>query len=185
MNCIGEDPALQARLNPLGESSEVAYALKLIVWKFDLEMLLDARQEIERLQAVNTKLLEKIIVGAQLLTRDFEVLGSQAQNFLGCSLKRAHFPLSCHNSQSSDSGLKLPCSGVAAECLLFPWPNGGAHRALRTKPAGSSEQSLGGTKEPGQAYRGVGRFSALLKNDIINARCGDLQSVVQSASGNP
>jgi hypothetical protein len=35
------------------------------------------------------------------------------------------------------------------------------------------------------AYRGVGRYSALLKNDIINARCGDLQSVVQSAGGNP
>jgi hypothetical protein len=59
-------------------------------------MLLDARQEIERLEAIDPQLLEKIVVGSQLFYRDLEMVGSQAKDFSGCSLECAHALLSCH-----------------------------------------------------------------------------------------
>ena len=49
-------------MDALGESAEVADALKFVVGQLDMEMLLDARQQIERLQAVDAELLEEIVV---------------------------------------------------------------------------------------------------------------------------
>ena len=56
------DRASKARLDALGERAEIADALKFVVGQLDAEMLLDAREQVERLQAVDAELLEEIVV---------------------------------------------------------------------------------------------------------------------------
>jgi len=60
-------------LNPLGEGAEIGYALEFVVGELDLEMLLDAGQQVEGLEAVDAELLEEIVVGGELVALDFEM----------------------------------------------------------------------------------------------------------------
>ena len=54
-------------MDPLGESAEVAYALEFVVGELDMEMLFEAGEQVERLQAVDAELLEEIVVGRELI----------------------------------------------------------------------------------------------------------------------
>jgi hypothetical protein len=47
-----------------------------------VKVIFDPRQQIERLQAVNTELLEKIVVRRQLLAGHFEMGRSESQHFI-------------------------------------------------------------------------------------------------------
>ena len=49
-----------------------------------MKMMLQPRQQVERLQAVDAESLEKIVVGRQLLARNFEVRGRKIQDFVQC-----------------------------------------------------------------------------------------------------
>jgi hypothetical protein len=73
-------------MDALGERSEIADALKFVVRKLDLEVVLDPREQVERLQAVDTELFKKIVVGSKLLSRDFEMFSCESQYFVGCAL---------------------------------------------------------------------------------------------------
>ncbi len=44
--------------------------------------MLEARQQIERLQAVDAQRLEKVVVGRELLPRHLEMRGRKIQNFV-------------------------------------------------------------------------------------------------------
>jgi hypothetical protein len=84
-------------LNPLGEGAEIGYALEFIVGELDLEMLFDAGEEVEGLQAVDAELLEEIVVGGELIALDFEMFGGEAEDFVGGFVQGGHVFLSCHN----------------------------------------------------------------------------------------
>jgi hypothetical protein len=122
-------------LNPLGESAEVAYTLKFVIGELNLEMLLDARQEIERLKAIDSKLLEEVVVGSQLFLGDLEMVGSQAKDFIDCILECAHALLSCHKfGEFRFSPVSMrPCSGAGVEYVQSLWLGDGERRVLRTR----------------------------------------------------
>ena len=54
-------------MDAFGKRAEIADALEFVVGQLDVEMLLDAREQIERLQAVDAELLEEIVAGVQLV----------------------------------------------------------------------------------------------------------------------
>src|SRR6202451_1000386 len=56
---IAAGPALQPRLNALGEGAEVGDALKFVVGQFDPEVAFHPGEQVERLQAIDPKLLEE------------------------------------------------------------------------------------------------------------------------------
>jgi hypothetical protein len=58
-----------------GQGAEVGHTLEFIVRKLDMKMILELGQKIERLQAVDAKRFEKVIVGGEFLSRYFEVGG--------------------------------------------------------------------------------------------------------------
>jgi hypothetical protein len=84
-------------LDPLGERAEVGYALEFVVGELDLEMLFDAGEEIEGLEAVDAELLEEIVVGGELIALNLEMFGGEAQDFVGGFVYGVHVFLSCHN----------------------------------------------------------------------------------------
>ncbi len=86
-------------MNAFGQGAEIADALEFVVRQLDVEVLLDARQQIERLQAVDSQLLEEIVVGRELLARHLEMRGGQIQHFVGGVLSGCSSILSCHNSR--------------------------------------------------------------------------------------
>src|ERR1700740_3175986 len=53
-------------------------------------MILQSREQIERLQAVDVQGLEEVLVRLQLLARYLEVLRGQIQNFIQCLIFRSH-----------------------------------------------------------------------------------------------
>jgi hypothetical protein len=81
----------------LGEGAEVAYALEFVVGELDLEMLFDAGEKVEGLEAVDAQFFEEIVVGRELIALDFEMFGSEAQDFVGGFVYGVHRFLSCHN----------------------------------------------------------------------------------------
>ena len=54
-------------MNALRERPEIAHALQFVVRQFHVKMIFEARQKIERLKAIDAKLLEKVVVGAKPL----------------------------------------------------------------------------------------------------------------------
>jgi len=67
-------------LNPLGQRAEIRDALQFVVGQFDMKMIFDPRQKVERLEAVNSERLEKIIVSGKLCPWHREMLRRQSQN---------------------------------------------------------------------------------------------------------
>ena len=55
---------LQSRLDSARECAEIGYALEFVVWQLNPKMMLDAGEQIERLQAVNAERLKEVIVGS-------------------------------------------------------------------------------------------------------------------------
>jgi len=84
---------LDSRLNSGGQSAEIAHSLQFIIWQFDVEVIFQFRQQIERLQAVDAQRLEKVIVGRELLPGDLEVRGCERKNFVQCLIRCLHKPL--------------------------------------------------------------------------------------------
>jgi hypothetical protein len=84
-------------LDPLGEGAKVGYALEFVVGELDLKVLFDAGEKIESLKAVDPELFEEIVVGGELVARNFEMFGGQTQNFVGSFVYGVHVFLSCHN----------------------------------------------------------------------------------------
>lgn len=72
---------LKSGLYLSGQCAEIAHTLQFIVGKLNVKMILELRQKIERLQAVDTERLEKIVVRRKLLARHLEVSGSQIEDF--------------------------------------------------------------------------------------------------------
>jgi hypothetical protein len=62
-------------LNPLGESAKVGDALEFVVGELNLEMLFDASEEVEGLEAVDAELFEEVVVGRELIALNFEMFG--------------------------------------------------------------------------------------------------------------
>jgi hypothetical protein len=81
----------------LGQGAEIGYALEFVVGEFDLEMLFDAGEEVEGLEAVDAELFEEIVVGRELITLDFEMFGGELEDFVGGFVQSVHVILSCHN----------------------------------------------------------------------------------------
>jgi hypothetical protein len=98
------------------ESAEIAHALEFVVGQLDVKMLLEAREQIERLETIDAELLEEIVAGAKLLARHLEVLGSQLQNLIRC------FFDGVHASPSPDSN-SAPLIFFAARAAWIVIPN--------------------------------------------------------------
>ncbi|HXN25891.1 MAG TPA: hypothetical protein VN902_02140 [Candidatus Acidoferrales bacterium] len=62
-----------------------------------MEVLFDAGEEVECLEAVDAELLEEIVVGSELIALDFEMFGGEAEYFVGGIVQAVHVYLSCHN----------------------------------------------------------------------------------------
>jgi hypothetical protein len=77
-------------LDAFGEGAEVAYALKLVVGELDVEMVFEAGEEVEGLEAVDAESFEKIVAGVKLSARDFEMIGGEGENFFGCVFDCGH-----------------------------------------------------------------------------------------------
>jgi hypothetical protein len=81
---------LQSCLNTLSQGTEIGHALEFVVRELDAEMVLEPRQQVERLQAVDAECLEKIIVGSKLLARHLEVGGRETDYFVESLILSAH-----------------------------------------------------------------------------------------------
>ena len=64
---------LQPSLNLAGQGAEVAHALQFVVRQLDVEMILQLREQIQRLQAVDAESLKEIVVGGEFFARNLEV----------------------------------------------------------------------------------------------------------------
>lgn len=73
-----------------GEGAEVAYALDFVVGELDAEVIFEAAEEFEGLQAVDAELLEEVVVGRERTGGNLEMLGSEVQHFLRSLVDRAH-----------------------------------------------------------------------------------------------
>ena len=61
-------------MDAFSERPKVGNALKLVIGQFDPKMLLDTRQQVQSLQAIDAKRLEKIVVGMQRFAWHLEML---------------------------------------------------------------------------------------------------------------
>ena len=73
-----------------GEGAEVAYALDFVVGKLDAEVIFEAAEELEGLQAVDAELFEEIVVGCERVGGNLEMLGGEVQHLLCGLVDSAH-----------------------------------------------------------------------------------------------
>jgi hypothetical protein len=81
---------LQAGLDTFGESFEVADALDFIVGKLYAEVIFDAGEKLESLQAVDTEFLEEVVVGRKSASGKLEVRSGEIQYFLSGLFEGRH-----------------------------------------------------------------------------------------------
>lgn len=91
----------EPRLNLSGQSAEVRYTLQFVIWKLDMEMIFQFREQIERLQAVNSESLEKISVRMQIFSRHFEVRSGKVQDLVESLISSGHrfLQIVCHSGR--------------------------------------------------------------------------------------
>jgi hypothetical protein len=77
-------------LDPFSEGAKIADSLQFIVGQLDLEMLLEACEQVESLQAVDAELLEKIIVSSKFFARDIEMFRRKLEDLFSGIWQRAH-----------------------------------------------------------------------------------------------
>ena len=83
--CAQDDRRFYSRdLDPFRQCSEIGDALQFVVRQFDVEMMLQPSEQIERLQAVDAERLEEIVVGSKLLARHFKLRGGKVEDFVKC-----------------------------------------------------------------------------------------------------
>ena len=80
------EPCLDAR----GERVEVADALDFVIREFHAEMIFEAREQFERLQAVDPELLVEIVARLKFGARKFEMSGGKIQDFVRCLFNCFH-----------------------------------------------------------------------------------------------
>src|SRR5579871_1488348 len=85
-----KDRALQAGLDARGQRAEIAHALHLVVGQLDIEMIFDAAQQFERLQAVDAQLLEEIVISRKRARRHVEMLRGQVEDLLSRLVDGTH-----------------------------------------------------------------------------------------------
>src|SRR5690242_21129479 len=73
--------ALQPRLDAGSQRSEVGDTLQLVIRQLNMEVILQACEKFECLQAVDSQLLKEIVVGRKFFAGHFEVCSGQIQNF--------------------------------------------------------------------------------------------------------
>src|SRR5579863_6295777 len=83
----------QPSLDPVGQRSEIRYALEFVVRQLDAKMIFQPRQQIERLQAINPERLKEVIVRGELLSRHFKVSRGKVQYFIKCFFIYSHYHL--------------------------------------------------------------------------------------------
>src|SRR5262249_44300899 len=82
--------ASEPRLDPLGERAELRHSLHFVVRELDAEVLLEAREQVERLKAVDPELAEEIVVGRELGFGDLEVRGREAEDLVEGLVRGSH-----------------------------------------------------------------------------------------------
>ena len=70
---INKMGCLQSRLNLSSQSAKVGHALQFVIRKLYPEVIFQFREQVERLQAVDTEHLEEVFVRREFLARHFEV----------------------------------------------------------------------------------------------------------------
>jgi len=83
-------PFLKPHLDPIRQRPEIRHALQFIVRQLDAEVMLQSRQQVESLQAVDPERLEEVIVGRKLFSRHFKVASGETQNFVKRLLVCSH-----------------------------------------------------------------------------------------------
>ena len=81
---------LQSCLDPASQRPEIRDTLQLVIRQFDIEMMLQPGQQIQRLQAVDSQGREEVVIGSELFTRNFEVRRGQIQDFVKGSVSSLH-----------------------------------------------------------------------------------------------
>ena len=64
-------------LDAFSKRVEIADALDLVIWKLDIEMIFQAREQFKRLQAVDSQLLVEIVARLKFGPREFEMDGGK------------------------------------------------------------------------------------------------------------
>jgi hypothetical protein len=77
-------------LDALGEGFEIAYALNFVVGELDAEMIFEAREHFESLEAIDAELFVEIVVGYEGTRWDLELLGCEVEDFLRGLFDGAH-----------------------------------------------------------------------------------------------
>ena len=81
---------LQPRLNSLRQCAEVRHALQFVIRQLDAEVMLEPREQVERLQAVNAESLEKVVIRRELFPRHLEVGRGKTENFVESVISSGH-----------------------------------------------------------------------------------------------
>src|SRR5208283_5572763 len=73
---------LQPRLNLASQRAEVGHALQFVIRELDAEVILQFRQQVERLQAVDAECLKEVVIGGELFARNLEMRGGEGKDFI-------------------------------------------------------------------------------------------------------
>jgi len=86
----GKQHHLKSSLNAAGQGAEVRHALQFVVRHFDVKMVLQTRQQIKRLQAVDPESLEEVVIGRELLARHFIVGRRESKDLVESLVRGLH-----------------------------------------------------------------------------------------------
>lgn len=81
---------LQPRLDSPSKSAEIAHALHFVVRQFNAKVMLEPRQHLQRLKAVNAKFLEEIIGWREGFPPHPKMLRREVQHFVCGLIYRPH-----------------------------------------------------------------------------------------------
>ena len=80
----------ESRLNFTCKRAKVRDSLQFVVRQFNMEMMLEPRKQIQRLQAVYAKSFKEVAVRRKSFPRNFEVCGREGQDFIECLIRCGH-----------------------------------------------------------------------------------------------
>src|SRR5215510_8052939 len=103
--CLDRSIISESRLNPFCEGAEVTYPLHFVIGEFDVEMIFEPRQQLQRLQRINAQFLKEVIVGRELFARGLEMGRREVEDFINGLIRHAHeiyseINVPCVHSQS-------------------------------------------------------------------------------------
>jgi hypothetical protein len=83
------------------KGAEIGDTLQFVIGKLYIEVVLQSREQVERLQAINRQSLEKIVVRREFFTRHFEVCCRQDKNFVERLILSSHISYQLTRSRFS------------------------------------------------------------------------------------